>query len=266
MIATLCRRLLAQRTALFALAFLAFLVVLSAAAPIIAPQNPADPLGFDPLAANRGPVLSWTYLLGADARGRSVLASLIWGGRLSLLIGPGAALLAAAVGLFAGLVTALRRGIAGLLVRRLLDLVDAVPPLLPALILFGRLGNLNAALLIAIFAATGWAAAARIALSAADVMLGSAEIEAALSVGVRGWRLLAAHLLPEAAAAVLIWSAQAAARYTALECGLDFMHLGLDSSSTSWVQLLPAHRMRLRKVIGGGLPLAARYRHSARSR
>ena len=81
------------------LAGLSLVLALALAAPLIAPQDPSDPLGFDPLAANHPPSLSWTYLLGADARGRSVLALLLWGSRVTLAIGIGAAVLAAALGL-----------------------------------------------------------------------------------------------------------------------------------------------------------------------
>ena len=64
----------------------------------MAPQDPSDPLGFDPTGREPSAALSWTYLLGADARGRSVLALLLWGGRATLAIGLGAALLAALLG------------------------------------------------------------------------------------------------------------------------------------------------------------------------
>lgn len=70
----------------------AAIALLSLLAPLVAPQDPTGPLGFDPLAANHPPNLSWTYLLGADAHGRGVLALLLWGGRTTLSIGVGAAL------------------------------------------------------------------------------------------------------------------------------------------------------------------------------
>ena len=159
------RRRWGRRSAVLAL------VVLALVAPLIAPQDPADPLGFDPAAANVPPSLSWTYLLGADARGRSVLALLLWGSRVTLAIGVGAALLAAALGVAAG--PAVVAGAAAWLdavVSRLMELCQAAPPLLVLLLLAARLGGTPAPVMLAVFALTGWVAPAR--LTRATVLAG----------------------------------------------------------------------------------------------
>jgi peptide/nickel transport system permease protein len=227
-------RLIAQRGARLSMLLLALLIVVCALAPLIAPQNPADPLGFDPAAANHAPALSWTYLLGADGRGRSVLALLIWGGRLTLAVGIGSALLAALLGLALGALAGHRGGIPAAAIGGATDLMQAIPPLLIAIVLFARLGALGVPLLIAIFAATGWVAAARISRGAVAVAGRSDYAEAARAAGVSEARLVIRHLLPATYAEVAAWTASAAAIYVALEAGLDFLGLGLGASAISW--------------------------------
>jgi len=217
-----------------ALGLLVALVLLSALAPFIAPQDPADPLGFDPLAANTGPALSWTYLLGADGRGRSVLALLLWGGRVTLTIGVGAALLAVVVGVALGALACWRDGLLDPPLARLMDLCGVAPPLLLLLLLAARLGGVPAPLMLAVFALTGWVAPARLTRTAVRATMAAPYVEAARAAGVTGPRLLFVHLAPAALAPVAAWTAAGAATYVALEAGLDFLGLGLPEGTTSW--------------------------------
>lgn len=140
---------------MIALAILAAIVLLSVLAPLIAPQDPADPVGFDPLAANRPPDLSWTYLLGTDGRGRSVLAVLLWGGRTTLVIGVGAALLAALTGLAFGALACWRDGVLDPLVSWLMDVCGAAPALPALLLLSSRLGGVPAGPIAVVLIAPG---------------------------------------------------------------------------------------------------------------
>jgi len=227
-------RFRAQRGAMIALAILAAIVLLSVLAPLIAPQDPADPVGFDPLAANRPPDLSWTYLLGADGRGRSVLAVLLWGGRTTLVIGVGAALLAALTGLAFGALACWRDGVLDPLVSWLMDVCGAAPALPALLLLSSRLGGVPAGPIAVVLIATGWVAPARLTRAAVRAALSAPYVEAARAAGVGGPRLLYAHLLPAALAPVAAWTAAGAAAFVALEAGLDFLGLGLPSGTTSW--------------------------------
>ena len=177
-------------------ALLLALIALALAAPLIAPQDPSDPLGFDPLAANHPPSLSWTYLLGADARGRSVLALLLWGSRVTLAIGVGAALLAAALGVLLGALYLWRTGLLDAAISRLMELCQAAPPLLILLLLADRLGGVPAAPMLAVFALTGWVAPARLTRAMLAAGWRAPHVDAARAVGVAGPRLLVVHLLP----------------------------------------------------------------------
>ncbi len=234
MIARAWPRFRAQRGAAAALATLAVIVLLSLLAPLIAPQDPTDPVGFDPLAANRPPDLSWTYLLGADGRGRSVLALLLWGGRTTLVIGAGAALLAAGLGVVLGALACWQEGRLDAPIARLMDVCGAAPALLVLLLLAARLGGVSAGLMVVVLALGGWVAPARLARAAVRTALAAPYVEAARAAGVGGPRLLCAHLLPPALAPVAAWAAGGAAGYVALEAGLDFLGLGLPAGTTSW--------------------------------
>ncbi len=231
-------RFVARRGAMLGGAVLLAVLALSLLAPAIAPQDPANPLDFNPDDANHPPALSWPLLLGADGRGRSVLALLLWGGRVSLAIGVGAALLAALVGVLLGGLACWRRGLFDPLLSRLMDIGAAAPPLLVLLILSSRLGGVPAPVIALVFAATGWIAPARLTRAAVMAAQSAPYVEAARAVGVGGPRLAAAYLLPGALAPVAAWTASGAAVYVALEAGLDFLGLGLPDTTTSWGTML----------------------------
>jgi len=255
-------RVLAQRGAVVGLVTLAALAALSLLAPLVAPQDPSNPLGFDPLAANHPPDLSWTYLLGADGRGRSVLALLLWGGRVSLLVGAGSALLSVAIGVPLGALACWRDGLLDPVLSRLMDACLAAPPLLVLLVLSGRLGGLSAPLMVALFALTGWVAPARLTRAAVSTTWRAPHVEAARAAGVTGARLFAVHVLPDALAPVAAWVGAGAAAYVALEAGLDFLGLGLPASTTSWGTMLAGARDALGAgnwwwMVCGGAALAA---------
>lgn len=238
------------------------LIALALAAPLIAPQDPSDPLGFDPGAANHPPALSWTYLLGADTRGRSVLALLLWGSRPTLAIGLGAALLAAALGLLLGALALWRGGLLDVPLSRLMDLCATAPPLLVLLVLSGRLGGVPAALMLAVFALTGWVGPARLSRATLRAEWTALHLDAARAAGVGGLRLLTVHLLPAALAPLAAWIAGSAAMYVALEAGLDFLGLGLSPATMSWGTVLAGAQDALSGgnwwwMAGGGAALAA---------
>jgi len=234
MSADVWRRFRARRGAVAALYTLAVIVALSLLAPLIAPQDPSDPLGFDPLAANHPPTLSWTYLFGADGRGRDVLSLLLWGGRTTLSIGVGAAILAALVGAGLGALACWRGGVFDPLLSRLMDVCGAAPPLLVLFLLASRLGGAPAPVMLAVFALGGWVAPARLTRTAIRAGLAAPYVEAARAMGVTGSRLLFVYLLPAALPPVAAWTAAAASAYVALEAGLDFLGLGLPAGTTSW--------------------------------
>ncbi len=234
MIVDVWRRFRAQRGAVAALYSLIVIVALSLLAPLIAPQDPSDPLGFDPLAANHPPTLSWAYLFGADSRGRDVLSLLLWGGRTTLSIGVGAAILAALVGAGLGALACWRGGVFDPLLSRLMDVCGAAPPLLVLLLLASRLGGAPAAVMLAVFALSGWVVPARLTRTTVRAGLAAPYVEAARAMGVTGSRLLFVHLLPAALPPVAAWTAAAASAYVALEAGLDFLGLGLPAGTTSW--------------------------------
>jgi len=228
------RRFTTRRSAMIGFSVVAAIALLSLLAPLVAPQDPTDPLGFDPLAANHPPNLSWTYLLGADARGRSVLALLLWGGRTTLSIGVGAALLAALLGVALGALACWRGRLLDPPLSWAMDVCGAAPPLLALLLLAGRLGGVPVPLMLAVFAFGGWVAPARLTRAAVRGALAAPYVEAARAAGVGGVRLLLVHLLPAALAPVAAWTAASAATYVALEAGLDFLGLGLPAGTPSW--------------------------------
>jgi len=228
------RRFRAQRAAMAGLVALTLLATLCLLAPLIAPSDPADPLSFDPLAADHPPSLSYSFLLGADSRGRSLLALGLWGGRASLTIGVGAAALAAGLGMALGGLALWRGGALAPALGRLMALCQAAPPVLLAMALSSQLGGLPTPGPILVFAAVGWVAPARLSQAAAATVWRAAHVEAARAMGVGRWRLLTVHVLPDVVGPVVAWACGTAAGYVALEAGLDFLGLGLPPGVINW--------------------------------
>jgi len=146
------------------------------------------------------------------------------GAGATLLIGAGAALGAALLGVGLGLLACVRGGALDGIVTRLMEMSASAVPLLVLLLLHSRLGDLSPLWLLAVFAATGWASPARLVRAALD----SSYLEGARALGVGRTHLVAAYLLPAA------FPALAAGTFMALEAGLDFLDAGLPYSTTSW--------------------------------
>lgn len=236
------QRFLAQPFAAAGAGVLALLLLLAVAAPLVAPYAPNAQLDIVALQ-NRPP--SWSHLLGTDLYGRDVLSRVVFGARVSLGVGLVAALVAAALGTLVGVVAGAGRDFTDGLLMRLVDVGLAVPRIFLVLIVIAvgrRLGTPGLTLLLG---ATGWFATSR--LVRADVLALKARpfVDAARALGVRPWRLALHHLLPNAAATVLVSLALGVANTMLLEAGLSFLGVGVQPPAASWGNMIADARDQL---------------------
>lgn len=224
-------RLVRNPKSLAGLVLLAFFVGVALFAPVIAPHSPKDTsfIPFDPGSA--------AHPFGTTALGEDVLSQLIWGTRLSLLVG----LLAGAIATLISVVVGLVAGYAGGAVDEILSTVTdifLVIPGLPLLIIIAAYVNVEGVLpIIFVIAVTGWAWGARV-LRAQTLSLRNRDfVQAARVVGEGGFRVVFAEILPNMLSLIAANFFGAALFAVLSEAGLEFLGLG-DVGIVTWGTML----------------------------
>ena len=232
------RRLLQNRAAVAAATFLAFVAIVCFAAPV-------DPFSIDPdaLYAPASP----DHWLGTDAEGRDFLARLLYGGRISLLVALITAFVAVTLGASLGLVAGYYGGPIDALIMRLIEATFAIPKL-PLMLLFtaldlhrvfprnSELGSIAAvSIVVALF---GWTTAARLSRAAALSARSQDFVVAARALGFSDARVLFHHVLPFAAAPLIVATTLSLGEVVLYESVLSFLGLGVQPPVPSWGAML----------------------------
>lgn len=243
------RRLLRHRLAQASLAFLAVLLALSLAAPLIAWLRGVDPATTDLFRRFEPP--SAAHWLGTDDLGRDLFQRLLDGGRVSLTVGLAGALLSAVLGAAIGVASGYLGGRLDSVLMRLTDGVIALP-LLPLLIVLAAIDPAKLGLpqelaqsesfsvyrLIAIVALTGWTVAARLVRAETRALKARDFTRAAQALGARPLRIMLRHILPNAMGSLVVATTMAAGTLILLESTLSFLGLGIQPPAASWGNML----------------------------
>lgn len=225
-----------SRLALFGLFVLTSIVLIALLAPYLSPQNPYDLNQLDMMEGRLEPgTLSsagYTYWLGTDTQGRDMLSAIMYGLRISLLVGAGSALAASLLGGTLGLIAAYAGGRIETFIMRLVDLQLSFPTILAALMILAVLGkgvtNVVLALII-----VEWAYYARTVRGTALVERRREYIEAARCLALPTHRIIFRHLLPNCLPPLIVIGTIQIARAIALEATLSFLGLGVPITEPS---------------------------------
>ena len=234
----------AARTRLGPLGVVVMLVAVSVAllAPVISP--------YDPLKQDLGNALARpdrAHLMGTDNVGRDVLSRMIWGTRVSLLAGFGSVALAMAAGGMLGLLAGYAGGRTDGLVMRLMDAVLSFPPLVLALALGAVLGAGLTGVVIAL-GVVYTPTFARLMRGQVLTITAREYVEAARALGAPGWRVAWHHVLPNAAAPIVIQASLSVAFAILAEASLSFLGLGIQPPAASWGSMINAGRGYLQQA------------------
>ena len=209
-------------------------VALALAAPLIAPD---DPLRTDWSQIRKPP--TWAHPFGTDDLGRDVLSRVIWGARVSMQAGVFAVLLAIAAGVPTGLIAGYYRGAFDQVIMRLTDAWLSFPFLILAIGLVTILGPslVNATVAIGLGATPTY-----IRLTRGLVLAAQAEdyVQSARAVGAGDLRLMARHILPNIASALLVQATVSIPGAIIAEAILSFLGLGVQPPTPSWGTMLNA--------------------------
>lgn len=221
---------------LFAVAGLTAVITIALLA-LLAPVLPLpDPSAID-LHSRLRPVGTAGHLLGTDQLGRDMLSRLVWGARVSLLVGFIATAVAAVIGSLIGLVSGFFRGVVDGLLMRVIDVVMAFPYLLLAIALVAFLGPglVNAMIAVAVVNIPFFARAVR----GATISVASNEyVEAALLVGRPRWLILSNEILPNVASTILVTISTTVGWMITETAGLSFLGLGAQPPTSDWGTML----------------------------
>ena len=232
----LVRDVLRAPGACFGAVLVVLVIVGAALAPFLSPQDPYDLAQLDITDARLPPgsesSAGFTFLLGSDGQGRDMLSGILYGLRISLLVGLGSAAFAAVAGTVVGLLAGYAGGRTDDAVSRLVDLQLSFPSILVALIvlaLLGRgVGNVMLALVL-----VEWSYYARTARAAALAERGRGYVEAAECIAVAPWRIVLRHLLPNCLPPLVVVLTSQVARAITLEATLSFLGVGVPITEPS---------------------------------
>ncbi len=236
------RRFRGNRLAVAGLIALGLLYGAMALAPILAPYEPHEQLG---VVDNALQPPSWDHLLGTDPYARDILSRLLHGARISLTIG----LLAAAIAVLVGSLVGAAAGYGGPwldgLLMRGVDMMMAFPRLVLLLVLLALLEERNIYLVVIVLALTGWMDVARLVRGQVLSLRGREFVLAARAAGLSAPRVVLRHLLPNAAAPVLVSATLMVGHTILIEAGLSFLGLGVPPPVAAWGSMVEEGRSYL---------------------
>lgn len=209
---------------------LASYVLVALAAPLIAPQNPYDPLQIFGWEASSPPGTlgsgGYLYLLGTDGLGRDIVSTILYGLRISLVVSIVSSALAALIGLTAGVSAAYFGKWVDVVIMRLVDLQLSLPTILIALIAIVTLGPGVDRIILALVIVQ-WATYARIARGVALSEVKKPYMDAARLMRLPTSRVIFRHLLPNSIAPAITLIPIEVGHAVALEATLSFLGLGV---------------------------------------
>ena len=213
---------------------LIFFVVVALIAPWIA----GDPLGFDPLYRLKRP--SAELWFGTDQLGRDVFSRVVFGTRISLIVGISVAVIATMIGLPIGVLCGYYRRVDEI-VMRVMDGMMAIPAILLAIALI----TLMKASLVIVIVAISIPEIPRVVRLVRSVVLtvrGLPYIEAAVSTGTRSLRIMSRHILPSTVAPLIVQATYVCSAAVLTEAGLSFLGAGTPPEIPSWGNVIATGR------------------------
>ena len=223
------------------------LLLILGAATLVPMLSRQDPLAIgDVLALRLIPPFSrdaggtW-HVLGTDRFGRDLFVRMMLAARVSLALGVGGSLIAAAIGTIAGALAAWRGGITDRLTMAFADALLAIPRLV-LLLVCAALWQPGLLTVLIVLGATGWMGVARIVRGEVLGVRARPFVEAAQALGVSHWQVLWRHVLPNAVGPAIVATTLGVGNAILLESGLSFLGLGIQPPRPSWGNMIAGGR------------------------
>ena len=221
------------------LGMIALLILCTILAPYLTPYGETD---MDLL--NRLQAPSTEHWLGTDEGGRDVLTRLLYGSRVSLMVGIVPTILSMALGAVLGVLAGYIGGVTDAVIMRMADIVLAFPSMLLAMVIMYTLGGglFNVFLTLTLM---NWGSVARIARSEALKLKTGEYVEAARSIGVSRGKIILRHILPNCMPTLIVLFTLNVPSAILTESSLSFLGLGIQPPSASWGLMVNTGRQYL---------------------
>ena len=237
------RRLRKNKLALTGLAWIIFMILIAASADLWVPRYLGDPTYIDTTTVAQRMLLppSTSHPFGTDTLGRDVASRIVYGARVSLLIGVVAVAIMVIIGLVAGAIAAYYGGWWDSIIMRTADVFFAFPYILFAIVLIAVLGKglQNVFLAIGIL---GWPSIARVFRSSILSVKESEYVDAARAMGASVRRILVRHIMPNSVAPIIVYATMSVGGAILTEAALSFLGMGVQPPAPSWGGMLSEAR------------------------
>ncbi|ARK22001.1 ABC transporter permease [Sporosarcina sp. P26b] len=232
------RMLLKSKTGTVGMLIVLAVIFVAAFANVLAPYDPAliDPTKIlkPPFWLDGGSIAN---VLGTDNLGRDILSRIIYGSRVSLLVGVASVILAGIIGVIVGLFAGYYGGWLDTVLMRLVDSFLSIPNILFALVFLSVFGP-SVPTLIVVLGVTNWVAYARIVRGETLSIKEREFVKAARSMGVKNNKIIGRHVLPNVISSFIVISTLSVATTIILEASLSFLGLGVQPPTVSWGGIL----------------------------
>ncbi len=216
--------------------FLLLVVLMAVFADLIVP--------FDPSQQDLGNSLvgpTWQHIMGTDSLGRDVFSRMVFGSRISLIVGTSSVAVAMVIGVVLGIASAMIGGTTGEAIMRLTDLSLTLPGILIALAVAATVGP-SLTNVILIIALLYWAQFARMARGEALSIRERDYVQSAYAIGCSPWRILRVYILPNLANTIIVLATLEIAAAILLESTLSFLGVGVPPPTPTWGSMIAEGR------------------------
>ncbi|MDE0583048.1 MULTISPECIES: ABC transporter permease [Planococcus] len=233
----LAKSLLRSKTGMAGLIIVVTVVLIAILAPVLAPHDPAQTNVVDRLLPPFWLGGTMEFPLGTDNLGRDILSRIIFGSRISLLVGISAVLLAGAIGMALGLIAGYYGKFWDFLIMRTVDSLLAIPNILFMLIILAVMGP-SLITLILVLGGTSWVVYARMVRSETLSVKERDYVRSARAIGAKNGRIIRKYILPNVISSFIVIATLNVATTIILEASLSFLGLGIQSPDVSWGLML----------------------------
>ena len=236
------KKMRSNRFAIIGLIILGLLIFIAIAAPWIAPHDPLELNLRDALQPPGSP----NHILGTDELGRDTLSRLIYGSRISLSVGIIVVFIAGSIGVILGAISGYFGGIIDQIIMRLVDVLLAFPFLILAIAVVSIVGSSLTNVMITL-GMVSWISYARLVRSMVLSLREEEFVTAAKVIGVKDWKIIFRHILPNTLGIVIVQATFGAATAILSAAALSFLGMGAQPPTAEWGAMLSTAKQNMRQ-------------------